>query len=120
MTDLYLDPITHDLVLENTDLKLVENTTDDPGETKQAAKVTFKSSRGEWLFDTDFGFPYLQEAFFKNPDMDALTARARIIASEVLGVTRVKEVKLEIDKTTREMTGYIELDTNTGITIVEF
>lgn len=118
--DLYLDPLTHDLVLENTALVTVANSDTDPAETKQAAKVTFKTQKGEWLFDTDFGFPYLQEAFVKNPDLDALIARARIIASEVQDVSKVLEVTLSVDPLTREMTGQIELETDLGVTDIEF
>lgn len=118
--DLYLDPDSHDIIIENTNLRLVENSTEDPAETKQAAKVTFKTQQGEWLFDTDFGFPYLQEAFVRNPDIDALIARARIVASEVFEVDKVLNVVLEVDPITREMTGRIDLETDLGVTDIVF
>jgi len=117
--DLFLDS-NHDIVIENTDLKLVENVQDSPDETKQAAKVTFLTQRGEWLFDIDFGFPYLQEAFVKNPDLDALVARARIIASGVFGATEVQKSEITLDRETRQMTGYIEIMTDLGLTRIEF
>ena len=56
MTDLLIDPVTHDLVIEEgflsytTDLELI----------RQRLEITLKTYRGEWFPNALYGVPYLE------------------------------------------------------------
>lgn len=57
MSDLYLDRDTWDVVIENGDLRMVENPQD---ETVQEVLITVKTNRGEWFRDITYGIPYFE------------------------------------------------------------
>jgi hypothetical protein len=120
MVDLKLDA-NHDIYLEGDDLALV-GATDDPmdkiAEVAQAVLVTLKTQLGEYAWDTEAGFPYLEMAFAKNPDLDTLAAAFRAVVSAVDGVNQVLTVDLSVNKITRELNGTVEFDTPYGITKV--
>lgn len=107
--DLYLDPTTHDLVLENGDLKMVKNTEGDSAETRQRVKVTLLTQKGEWLFDTEDGVDWVGEVLVHSPNLDLIAARLRAVTGDVEGVKDVGEISLDLDPTTRELTIQIDL-----------
>ena len=121
MVDLKLDETTHDLTFENNDLARIGATDDEQDkleEVAQSVKIAFKTQLGEWMMDTEAGFPYLQQAFVDNPDMGALQAWVRAVATSVEGVDRVDKVELSIDRTTRKLSGYAEVRTIYGPTVI--
>lgn len=120
MVDLKLDD-NHDIYLEGDDLALVGATDEDLdkiAEVAQAVLVAMKTQLGEYAWDTEAGFPYLQEAFVRNPDLDGLKAKIRAVVSAVENVNRVLSVELTFDKITREASGSVQFDTPWGITKV--
>jgi hypothetical protein len=110
MVDFLLDEKNHDLVLEDGDIKLVSGS----DEIKQRLKVTLLAQAGEWLFDTAFGVPYVQEIFVKAPDLEAIAARLRGIIANVEGVTAILELELSQDDITRILTVTAQVDTREG------
>lgn len=112
MTDLLLDPITHDLVYTDGDLELVSG----KEEIAQRVKVTLLTQLTEWAFDQDFGVPYREEILIKNFDLDAIQARLTAVMAGVSGVTGVRDLTLSVDALTRELTVSAILDTEEGET----
>ena len=112
MTDLLLDPITHDLVLTDGDLTLVTGSQ----EVRQRIKVTLLAQTTEWLFDLAFGVPYLEEILVKAPDLEAIAARLRGIIAGVEGVTAILELELSQDDITRILLVTGQVDTREGAT----
>ncbi len=110
MTDFFLDPITNDIVLENGDIKLVSGSE----EIKQRIKLTLLTQTGEWLFDTFFGVPYLEEILVKDPDLTAIADRLRAIIAAVEGVTAILELDLSLNDTTRILLVEAQVDTREG------
>ena len=62
MNDLKLDEVSHDLVITNSDLSLLNN---EAQVSKQTLKINLLTYQGEWFTDTTLGLPYLQEIFKK-------------------------------------------------------
>jgi hypothetical protein len=62
MFDLYLDPYTNDLVIENDDFK---TTTTLAESLRQRLSITLKTWQGEWFQDTTYGTPYIQSILGK-------------------------------------------------------
>ena len=59
MSDLYLDPLTHDLVLSGSDLRL----TDTDEILIQRLKIRLEFLLGEWFLNVNLGIPYTQIIF---------------------------------------------------------
>lgn len=96
--DLRLDPVTHDLVL-NDDTTLI----DGPPRVAQQIKVTLLTLLGEWFLDTSFGVPHFESIMVKNPNRSEVEAilKAKILdAPDVSGVTRMQ---IQINRPARTM-----------------
>lgn len=80
MNDLELDLESHDLVISNGDLKLLN---DEGRVAQQTLKINLLFFRGEWFLDLDYGVPYLQTIFKKttNKTMVDSIMRGTIINS---------------------------------------
>jgi len=67
MKDLYLDPITHDLVIDND----IGYTDDDIGIEYiiQKIKIELLTFFGEYFLDNEIGFPWFQKVLIKNPNL---------------------------------------------------
>ena len=62
--------------------------------------------RLQWFFEEgrcapDYGLPYFDEVFVKNPNTDRIAQLIREEASKVADVTEVRDVRVTYDKTTR-------------------
>ncbi len=64
MTDLRLDPATHDLVIQDGDLVLIDT---EEYLCEQSVKVILKTFAGEFFLHTDFGVPWLESEEGSNP-----------------------------------------------------
>lgn len=69
MVDLYIDPNTGDLALQNNMVRLTSGI---PELTRQRIDTTLKTYRGEWVYNILEGIPYLAN---KNNDIQ-LVSRA--------------------------------------------
>lgn len=56
MTDIYLDPISNDIYLENNLARLTEK---EEELIRQKLLITISTFRGEWGFNINFGIPYI-------------------------------------------------------------
>ena len=62
MNDLELNVQTHDLVIANGTVNLLNT---EPKVARQALNINLLLFRGEWFLDLDAGIPYFQEIFQK-------------------------------------------------------
>ncbi len=96
MKDLLLDK-NGDLVFTNGDVSFTDSVV-------QAITVRLRWFLGEWKINTDFGVPYYDDVFVKNPNKVLLEERIR---EEILSVEEVEEVSsvsINIDSNTRAAT----------------
>lgn len=68
----------------------------------QAIKIRLKWFLGEWRINTEYGMPYFDEVFVKNPSTALLEDRVRTEILTVEGVESVESISIKINKTTRE------------------
>lgn len=89
--DLRLDTVNTDIVLENGDLALIE----DSDAVAQHIRQRLKTFYGEWFLDTSVGVPYYQDILRKNPNPDVVE---QLLRNEILGTPGVIELmKFEMD-----------------------
>ena len=101
--DLLLDE-NHDLVIENFDLKMTDNSQI----VAQRVKQQLLTLKGEWFLDSELGVPYLEILGSKN----ALAAAKAILTSHIMRVEGVKEIiaiKMKEDREQRVANFRIEI-----------
>lgn len=67
----------------------------------QKIRIKLLWFEGEWRWNTEEGMPYMSDLLVKNPDTDYLEGIIRSTIFEVDEVTEVREVKITINKQTR-------------------
>lgn len=73
-----------------------------PGDSvAQKIVIRLKWFEGEWRWNREEGLPYTERLFRKNPDTDLMEAAVRAKIFEVPEVTAVREVKIDVDRNTR-------------------
>ena len=110
MTDLYLDRDTHDLVIVNGDLMLVDGI----DLIRQRIKQRLLTVKGEWFLDTTIGLPYFAELSQKGITESRTRSlfTAQIEGTE--GVNKVTALDIQFDSRTREAVLYFTVDTTFG------
>ena len=93
MTDILLNP-DGDLLFSNGDIVVGDS-------VSQKIYIRLKWFEGEWRWNREEGLPYFERLFRKNPDTDLMEALVRAKIFEVTEVTAVREVKIDVDRKTR-------------------
>ena len=93
MTDILLNP-DGDLLFSNGDMVVGDS-------VSQKIYLRLKWFEGEWRWNREEGLPYFERLFRKNPDTDLMEALVRAKIFEVTEVTAVREVKIDVDRKTR-------------------
>lgn len=98
MRNLYIDPVTNDLILENRNLRLTATITEWlSAKIEQRLKTFF----GEWFANQEIGVPYYSEILGKQVDIN----NVQVIFSEVIlataGVAEIVEFSIDFDASTR-------------------
>ena len=93
MTDILLNP-DGDLLFSNGDIVVGDS-------VSQKIRVRLKWFEGEWRWNREEGLPYFERLFRKNPDTDLMEALVRAKIFEVTEVTAVREVKIDVERKTR-------------------
>lgn len=111
--DILIDDLTGDARFDaDGDIEAV---TEEIEVIRQAVQQAWRTQKGEWFLDTDFGVDYLGLVFVKVPDTKvAIPAELRRVALSVDGVDRVDNIELTINQITRKMTGTATIDTQFG------
>ncbi|MCD8201901.1 MAG: GPW/gp25 family protein [Clostridia bacterium] len=86
--DLYLSPITGDVEITDS--------------IPQAIIIRLKWFLNEWRMRPDFGLPYYEEVFVKNPSTSLFASRIRKEILSVEGVVSVDSLTVDLDKSTRK------------------
>jgi hypothetical protein len=99
-SDLYIDPITNDLVIAGLNARI----TTDSEATAQRLKVGLQIFLGEWFLDTSFGIPYYQSVLVKNPDLNLVGAVIKKYILSVPFVVAITSFSLNFDQSKRSLT----------------
>lgn len=78
MNDIELSELTHDIVIEGADIRLLNNQSQ---VAKQTLKINLLFYKGEWFLDNTYGVPYFQEILGK---INNTTLPDTIIVDKVL------------------------------------
>ncbi len=93
----------------------IEAVTDELEVIRLAVQQAWRTQKGEWFLDTDFGVDYKGLVLVRNPDTAvAIPAELRRVALSVDGVDRVDNIVLTNNPITRKMTGTATIDTQFG------
>ena len=68
---------------------------------RQDVKIRLQWFFEEWRFGPEFGLPYFEEVFVKNPNVDHIAQIVREEAAKAEGVTEVRNVRVTYDNNTR-------------------
>lgn len=104
MKSLKLDKNTHDLVFENGELLIVEDTDGNPEQIVQNLRTRLLFFRGEWFLDTSVGLPYFTDIMVKSPNIPHIEAVIKLEILEVSGVLEITQFDLNFDIAARKMT----------------
>jgi len=120
MSDIKLDPETHDVFLDTNKILL----TDDKETIEQKIKVKLLFLFKEWFLDVTEGIPYFDKIAVKKPQFSQIESLIRNTLLSVENVTEVQELILDFNASTRVLTitGIVlssegELTINEGITL---
>lgn len=108
--DIAIDQDTHDLVLTGGDLVLVA----DGAAIRQEADIRLQFLLGEWFLDISAGLPFFQNILVKSPNLSAIRS---IFHDEILavdGITTVKTLDLDFNRSTRTLKVSWTADTDFG------
>ena len=96
MKDLLLDDSGDLLLNELGDIQFTDS-------VKQAIEIRIRWFAKEWKLGPDFGIPYFDEVFIKNPSEQLIEERMREAISEVEEVDEILSFSLFIDKILRKL-----------------
>lgn len=111
MNDLYLDPITHDLVVSNLDLSIVKGA----DRVRQNVLVKLRLWREEWFLDTEFGTPYLESILGKQITLGGAVAALKQSILEVNDVQQITSFNYNFDRAARRLSVVFECSTPFGL-----
>lgn len=109
--DLYLDPLTHDLVVSNVDLFVVKGA----DRVRQQLVVKLRLWVGEYFLDTEFGTPYLERILGKQITLGGAVAALKQSILEVADVQLIERFDYNFDRNTRRLTVDFDARTPYGI-----
>lgn len=110
MRGLRLDPLTHDLDLDDL-------TIDGEEATYQEIKTRLLFFRAESFTDRSEGVPWFQEILVKGGDIGRVKAIVRATIASVPAVVDVPVVEVSLDASTREASIYFEARSRDGAII---
>lgn len=110
MTDLLLDRDTHDLVIVNGDLVLVDGI----DLIRQRLKQRLLTVKGEWFLDTTIGLPYFTELSKKGITQSRTRSLFITQIEGTQGVNKVTRLSLDFNSRTREIMLDFVVDTQFG------
>lgn len=111
MLDLALNAKSHDLIVNNADLMVIDNAE----RVAQQIKVQLLTWRGEWFLDTTHGVPYLDYILVKNPSIELIRSIFKEQIMSVDDVSDVVDIEIDYDVKTRIMTVAYEASTSYGL-----
>lgn len=114
MIDLKIDS-TGDLVIENGDLVLV----DESEEVAQSMTIRYRTWQTEWILDVSIGVPYLDKIFSTGISQQEKDTILKTVALSTPGVKDLIKYDYDRDEDTGDVTVTIEATTDDGDILVE-
>lgn len=110
--DIYIDPLTNDLLLDPVEGAFRMCTTIQEL-TRQRVEITLRTFLNEWFYDTTFGTPYFESIFGKNKRNSAdLAIKTTVLNVE--GVVQIISYISLLDKTLRTLTISMTVKSDSG------
>ena len=113
MLDLGLNAKTHDLIIDDGDLIVIDNAE----RVAQQIKIQLLTWAGEWFLDTRHGVPYLDYILVKNPNMELINSIFREQIMSVDDVDSVNSLEINYNAQTRTMVVEYEASTTYGLNL---
>jgi len=110
LIDIALDKITHDLVLVDNDLVML----DGAERVRQNLAIKLKLWSGEWFLDTEFGTPYLTEILGKQISLAGAVAALKKSISDVDGVQSITRFEFDFNRSSRNLDVNFDVQTPYG------
>ena len=114
MIDLALDVLTHDLVIKNNDLVLL----DGAERVRQQLAIKLKLWTGEWFLDTEFGTPYLTDILGKQISLAGSVAALKASIMAVDGVQTITRFTFDFNRSARVLS--VEFDVMTPYGLITY
>ena len=114
--DLKLGTKSHDLIIENYDLVLVDGI----DLVRQAIKQRLLLVLEEWFLDDTIGVPWHQYIFQKGSDINRVKSILINTISGTEGVIKITSFELDYNNTNRSLSVNFQAETNEGIINVRF
>lgn len=114
MRNLYIDPVTYDLALQNSNLRLTVNTTEWLSAKLEAKLKTFYR---EWFANQSIGVPYYEEILKKQVDINNVQVILSNIIKGTTGVQELVSFEIDFDSSIREYTYTFTVIASSGETV---
>ena len=111
MIDLKLDILSHDLIISNNDLVMVDGVE----RVRQQIAIKLKLWTGEWFLNTEFGTPYLTEILGKQISLSGAIAALKMAIMDVEGVDSITRFNYDFSRTNRSLSVSFDVSTEYGI-----
>lgn len=108
---MYLDPVTHDVVIEGF---TVSHTKTKQDLITQKLKIKLLWFKEEWFRDKGYGIPYFQEIFIKGVSLGDIDEVFRVAIATEEGVSELVSYKSSFEPTTRLLTVTAKVRTESG------
>lgn len=110
-SDLQLDLDTHDLVIPDKDLVVMDDTTDS---ITQRLKVTLLFFKGEWFLNVEFGIPYYQSILTRGISKTKVDGIFKTKILDVQGIESIITFTSTFNAMSREYTVTFSCRASTG------
>jgi hypothetical protein len=110
--NLYLDPQTNDLVVDENTYNL--RVTEGDEYLSQKIQNTLQFFFAEWFLDRSLGIPYFEDILKKNPDLKLVKNLLLNAVAGVSGVDKVLSFETDFDRGAREYTVDFEVLSSSG------
>ena len=114
--DIFLDPLTNDIQLVNGSMRVTQSIEES---SRQQVLITLSAFKGEWLYDINFGIPYIENDNNPIKTLGVLNKSFldSVIQAEVLArenIVKIIDYESSLDKTTGVLSVILRAETNTG------
>jgi hypothetical protein len=102
---------SHDMHIDGAGLIVTVSGAD---AVRQNVLTALRLFRGEWFLAVSRGMPWFGEVLVANPNIRVIEFELRRTVLRIRGVTGIREMDLDFDRGTRELSISIEIDTEYG------
>jgi len=110
LIDIALDKVTHDLVLIDNDLVML----DGAERVRQHLAIKLKLWVGEWFLDTEFGTPYLSDILGKQISLAGSVAALKKSILDVDGAQSITRFEFDFNRSARNLDVNFDVQTPYG------